>query len=59
MRIRRQKYQAVESEASRSTEVLRERIGSIKDRVQDVIEEASKSDIVKKAGMFQRVCFRP
>lgn len=46
----RQKYEAVESEASKSSEILRESIGSIKHKVQDVIQEASKSEIAKKAG---------
>lgn len=40
----------MESEASKSSEVFREKLGSIKGKVQDVLEEASKSDIAKKAG---------
>lgn len=46
----RQKYQTVESEASRSTEILREKIGTFREKVQEVFDEASKSDIAKKAG---------
>lgn len=46
----RQKYQTVESEASKGSEVLKERIGSLKHKVSDVLEEASKSEFAKKAG---------
>ncbi|CAH0776094.1 unnamed protein product [Bemisia tabaci] len=46
----RQKYQSVESEASRSSEVFKDKLGSIKGKVSEVFEEASKSDIAKKAG---------
>jgi predicted metallo-beta-lactamase superfamily hydrolase len=48
--LRRQKYQTVESEASKSSEVLKERLGSLKHKVHDVLEEASKSELAKKAG---------
>ncbi|XP_071441407.1 mitochondrial import inner membrane translocase subunit TIM44 [Hetaerina americana] len=48
----RQKYQTVESEASRSSEVIKEKLGTIKGKVQEVLEEASKSDIAKKAGQI-------
>lgn len=45
----RHKFNTVESEASKGSEVLKERLGTIKERVHDVLEEASKSDIGKKA----------
>lgn len=48
----RQKYQTVESEASRSSEVLKEKLGTIKEKVAETLEEASKSDIAKKAGQL-------
>lgn len=48
----RQKFQAVESEASKSSEVLKEKLDSLKEKVQEVIEEASKSEIGKKAGQL-------
>ncbi|KAG8239727.1 hypothetical protein J437_LFUL017637 [Ladona fulva] len=48
----RQKYQTVESEASRSSEVLKEKLDTIKGKVQEVIEEASKSELAKKAGQI-------
>lgn len=48
----RQKYQTVESEASRGSEVIKEKIDTIKGKMQEVIEEASKSDIAKKAGQI-------
>ena len=46
----RQKFHSVESEASKGTEVFRDKLGSIKGKVQGALEEASKSDIAKKAG---------
>ncbi|XP_067011956.1 mitochondrial import inner membrane translocase subunit TIM44 isoform X2 [Anabrus simplex] len=48
----RQKYHTVESEASRSTEALKETLGTIRGKVQEALEEASKSDIAKKAGQI-------
>lgn len=45
----RQKFNTVESEASKGSEVLKEKLGSLKDKVQDVLEEASKTDLAKKA----------
>lgn len=48
----RQKFHSVESEASKGTEVFRDKLGSIKGKVQEALEEASKSDIAKKAGQL-------
>uniref|UniRef100_A0A1B0CX04 Mitochondrial import inner membrane translocase subunit TIM44 n=3 Tax=Lutzomyia longipalpis TaxID=7200 RepID=A0A1B0CX04_LUTLO len=48
----RQKFNTVESEASKGGEALREKLDSIKERVHDVLEEASKSDLGKKASQF-------
>ncbi|XP_069699311.1 mitochondrial import inner membrane translocase subunit TIM44 [Periplaneta americana] len=48
----RQKFQSVESEASKGTEVLKDKLGTIKGKVQEALEEASKSDIAKKAGQL-------
>lgn len=48
----RSKFNAVESEAFKSSNVLKERIDGLKEKVQDVIDEAGKSDIAKKAGQF-------
>jgi hypothetical protein len=48
--ICRQKFHSVESEATKGTEVLKDRLGSIKGKVQEALEEASRSDIAKKAG---------
>ncbi|XP_055377589.1 mitochondrial import inner membrane translocase subunit TIM44 [Condylostylus longicornis] len=45
----RMKFNAVESEAQKSSDVLKEKIGIIKDKVHDVIEEAGKTDIARKA----------
>ncbi|XP_026490280.1 mitochondrial import inner membrane translocase subunit TIM44 isoform X1 [Vanessa tameamea] len=46
----RKKFHAVESEASKSSEVLKETLEGIKGKMEHVLEEASKTDIVKKAG---------
>ncbi|XP_049875406.1 mitochondrial import inner membrane translocase subunit TIM44 [Pectinophora gossypiella] len=46
----RKKFHAVESEASKGSEVLKETIEGIKGKVEHVLEEASKTDIAKKAG---------
>ncbi|XP_038212737.1 mitochondrial import inner membrane translocase subunit TIM44 [Zerene cesonia] len=48
----RKKFHAVESEASKSSEVLKETLEGIKGKVGHVFEEASKTDIAKKAGKF-------
>lgn len=48
----RKKFHAVESEASKSSEVLKETLEGIKGKVGSVLEEASKTDIAKKAGKF-------
>lgn len=46
----RKKFHAVESEASKGSEVLKETLEGIKGKMEHVLEEASKSDIAKKAG---------
>lgn len=50
LKAARQKFHSVEAEATKSSEVLKEKISTIKEKVQDVLEEASKTDIAKKAG---------
>lgn len=50
--LKRQKFESVESEASKSTEVLKGKIGVLKDKVQEAMGEVGKSDFAKKAGMF-------
>lgn len=49
LKAARQKFNTVEAEASKSSEVLKEKFGSIKDKVEDVFEEVGKTDIAKKA----------
>lgn len=51
----RQKFHSVESEATKGTEVLKDKLGSIKGKVQEALEEAGRSDIAKKAGKHQQV----
>ncbi|CAH1388511.1 unnamed protein product [Nezara viridula] len=48
----RAKFQTVESEASKGGEVFKEKLDHIKDKVSDVLEEAAKSEIGKKAGQL-------
>lgn len=52
LRSARQKFQAVESEASKGSEALKEKLGSLKGKVQEVLEEASKTELGKKAGQL-------
>lgn len=49
----RKKYQTVESEASKGSEVFKEKLDSIKEKVQDVFEEAGKTELAKKAGQIK------
>ncbi|XP_030559762.1 mitochondrial import inner membrane translocase subunit TIM44 isoform X2 [Drosophila novamexicana] len=44
----RQKFNIVESEAQKSSNILKEQLGAIKEKVGDVIDDASKSDLAKK-----------
>ncbi|KAI8432439.1 hypothetical protein MSG28_004831 [Choristoneura fumiferana] len=48
----RKKFHAVESEASKSSEVFKETLEGIKGKMGHVLEEASKTDIARKAGKF-------
>ncbi|XP_063624899.1 mitochondrial import inner membrane translocase subunit TIM44 [Cydia splendana] len=48
----RAKFHAVESEASKSSEFLKDSLGGIKDKMEHVLEEAGKTEIAKKAGKF-------
>lgn len=45
----RQKFYSVESEASKGSDVLKEKLGSVKDKLEDVMEDAMKTDLAKKA----------
>lgn len=51
LKAAREKFHTVEEEATKGSEVLRGKLEGIKGRVQEVIEEAGKSDIAKKAGL--------
>lgn len=48
--IYRQKYHNVESEASKTSEVLKDSLGSIKDKVRETLDEVGKTELAKKAG---------
>lgn len=47
----RKKFHAVESEASKSSEVLKDTLEGIKGKVGNVFEEAKQTDFAKRAGM--------
>lgn len=44
----RQKFNIVESEAQKSSSKLKEQLGAIKEKVGDVLDDATKSDLAKK-----------
>ncbi|KAG7207184.1 hypothetical protein KM043_008871 [Ampulex compressa] len=48
----RQKFHNVESAASKGSDVLKETLDNLKGKVHDAIEEASKSELGKKAGQL-------
>lgn len=48
----RQKFHNVESEASKGTEVFKEKLGTIKSKVHEAMEEASKTEFAKKASQI-------
>lgn len=50
LKAARQKFETVEQEASKGSEVLKEKLSTLKEKVQGVIEEASKTELAKKAG---------
>lgn len=52
LRKARQKFESVESEASKSSEVLKEKIGAIKGKVQEAMGEVGKTEFAKKAGQI-------
>lgn len=52
LKTARKKFMAVESEASKGGDVLKQRLETLKDRVTDVLDEASKSEFGKKAGQI-------
>lgn len=52
LRTARQKFHAVESEASKGSEVIKEKLDTFKEKVQEVIEEASKTELGKRAGQL-------
>ncbi|XP_070157145.1 mitochondrial import inner membrane translocase subunit TIM44 [Polyergus mexicanus] len=52
LRTARQKFHAVESEANKGSEAIKERLDTLKEKVQEVIEEASKTELGKRAGQL-------
>lgn len=49
LKAARQKFETVEQEASKGSQLFKEQLSSLKEKVQDTIEEVSKTDIAKKA----------
>ena len=50
LKAARQKFNTVESEASKGGEALKDNLDKIRGKVSEVLDEASKTDIAKKAG---------
>lgn len=50
LKAARKKFESVEKEASKSSDVVKEKLSTIKEKVQGAIDEAGKTEIVKKAG---------
>jgi import inner membrane translocase subunit TIM44 len=48
----REKFQAVESEASKGSDVLKEKVNVLKEKVQEALSDAQKTEFVKKAGQI-------
>lgn len=48
----REKFQAVESEASKSSDVLKDKVNVFKEKVQEAISDAQNTEFVKKAGQI-------
>jgi import inner membrane translocase subunit TIM44 len=48
----RQKFYKVESEAKQGSEVLKEKIDSVKGKFQDVVDDVGKTDLAKKASQI-------
>ena len=46
----REKFHAVESEATKGSDVLKDKVNVFKDKVQEVFSEAQNTEFVKKAG---------
>ncbi|XP_058829671.1 mitochondrial import inner membrane translocase subunit TIM44 [Topomyia yanbarensis] len=50
LKAARQKFNTVESEASKGSEVLKENLDKIRGKVSEVLDEAARTDIARKAG---------
>ncbi|XP_066245307.1 mitochondrial import inner membrane translocase subunit TIM44 [Euwallacea similis] len=50
LKAARQKFESVEKEAAKGSDVLKEKLSTIRGKVQGVIDEAGKTEIAKKAG---------
>ncbi|XP_030767771.1 mitochondrial import inner membrane translocase subunit TIM44 isoform X2 [Sitophilus oryzae] len=50
LKAARQKFETVEKEATKSSDILKEKLTTIKDKVQGVLDETGKTEIAKKAG---------
>lgn len=48
----REKFQAVESEASKSSDVLKEKVNVLKEKVQGALSEAQNTEFIKKASQI-------
>ncbi|XP_040173504.1 mitochondrial import inner membrane translocase subunit TIM44 [Anopheles arabiensis] len=50
LKAARQKFNTVESEASKSSEVLKENLDKVRGRLTEALDEASRTDLARKAG---------
>uniref|UniRef100_A0A182PV85 Mitochondrial import inner membrane translocase subunit TIM44 n=1 Tax=Anopheles epiroticus TaxID=199890 RepID=A0A182PV85_9DIPT len=50
LKAARQKFNTVESEASKSSEVLKENLDKVRGRLTEALDEAAKTDLARKAG---------
>ena len=48
----RKKFESIEGEATKGTNVLKEQLSGIKDKVKESIDEVAKTEALKKAGEF-------
>ncbi len=48
----REKFQNVEAEATKSSDILKEKVTSLKDKVQEALGDAQNNEFVKKAGQI-------
>lgn len=46
----REKFRTVESEATKSSDVLKQKVTVLREKVQEIVEDAQNTELLKKAG---------